>query len=217
MSPRGDSLSETQSLIRLVGSACSRRVLSSEEAKVLEWGLVQVALEGSGPIDEIVGSYQTTLLAGGDWHSAVAAAILQTPRQWGASIQAAISSFEEIRAEYARSEVAAFQFADRVITARLGEVPPVPGYVPASAPADPRAQRLVELADQHNASGETLELTKVLGERFPHILKSPFKLSFEGALAALFCDLEIEADRIPRLLSLAALMAVIFKPNHPTP
>ena len=191
MSPRSDSHPDTQTMIRLVGSACSRRVLSAEEAELLEWALVQIALEGSGPIDEIVSSYQTSLLAGADWHSAVSAAFLQTPRQWGASIQAAISSFEEIRQEYSQSEVAAFQFADRVITAHLGEVPPLPGFVPVSAPNDPRPDRLLDLAGQSDVSGETIELAKVLTERFPYILKGPYKLNFEGALAALFCDLDI--------------------------
>ena len=207
-----DSLRDTQTITRLVGSACGRRVLSPEEAEILEWGLVQVALDGSGPVNEVVSSYQSSLLAGADWHAAVAAALLQTPRQWGAAIQAAISSFEEIRDQYRQSDVAVFQFADRIITDRVGEIPPIEGYIPTSAPEDPRPSRLLQLADRLDVAGVTIELAKVLSDRFPHILKRPFKLSFEGALAALLCDLEIEADRVPRLLSVSALVSLIFKP-----
>jgi citrate synthase len=210
-----DFLPDTQSIARLLGSACGRRVLSAEEAELLEWGLVQLALDGSGPVNEVVSSYQSSLLAGADWHSAVAAAMLQTPRQWGGTIQAAISSFEEIREEYRHSDVAVFQFVDRVITSRSGEIPPLSGYVPVTAPKDPRPDRLFQLADQTDVSGETMELAKVLSDRFPIILRKPFKLSFEGALAALLCDLEIEADRIPRLLSVSALVSLIFKPTGP--
>lgn len=214
MDPVSPLQHDTQSMVRLLGSACSRRVLTVPEAEVLEWSLVQLALEGSGPIEEMANSYRSSLLAGADWQSSVAAAFIQTPRQWGAEIQAAISSFEEIREEYGRSGIAVYPFVDQIITERAGEIPPIPGYVPLSAPEDPRPKRLVEVADTLDVSGETMELAKVLSERFPHVLKGSFKLSFDGALAALFCDLEIESSRVPRLLSVSALVSLIFKPQR---
>jgi hypothetical protein len=205
-------LPDTQTIAQLIGSACGRHTFSASEGQLLEWSLAQLALDGSGPVTEVIRSYHTTLLAGSDWHSAVASAMLQTPRQWGAEIQAAMSSFEEIREEYRNSDVAVFQFADYVITNRMAQVPPLPGYVPTTAPEDPRPRRLLEIADQLDVAGEALALAKVLQDRFPHILKRPFKLTFSGALAALFCDLEIETDRIPRLLTVAAIISIIFKP-----
>lgn len=208
------TLHETQGIAQLLGSACSRRALSHEEAEILEWALVQMALDRAGPVRETVSSFQKSLLAGSDWHSALAAALLQTPRTWGAEIQAAMSAFEEIREEYRDSDVAVYQFADRIITRTAGQTPPLPGYVPTSAPEDPRTDRLLDLAHQSDISGESLELAKVIADRFPHILKSWFKLSFDGAVAALFCDLEIETEKIPRLLAISALISLVFLPGR---
>lgn len=212
MDPILATLPDTQTIAQLVGSACGRRTFTPAEAQVLEWALVQIALDGSGPVNEVVHSYRSSLLAGADWHAAFAAALLQTPRQWGAEIQAALSAFEEIRTYYRNSDIAVFLFADKLISEHAAQTPPFPGYVPLSAPEDPRPRRLVELADQADVAGETLELAKVLQDRFPHILRRGYKLSFSGALGALFCDLDIEADRVPRLLTVAALVSVIFKP-----
>ena len=212
MAPPDGVARETQLIAQLVGSACGRRALSAAEAEILEWSLIQLALEGSGPIEEIRKSYQATLLAGADWHAAVATALLQTPRQWGASLQAGLSSFEEIRADYRNTDVAVFQFADRIILDRSMEVPPIQGFIPVSAPSDPRPARLVELVTHLDVAGEAMELAKVLSDRFPHILKRHYKLSFEGALAAFLCDLEMEADKIPRLLALSTLISLVFKP-----
>ena len=57
-----------QGIAQLLGSACGRRALTSEEGQILEWCLTQIALEGSGPISEITRSLQTSLIAGCDWH-----------------------------------------------------------------------------------------------------------------------------------------------------
>ncbi|GMV66091.1 MAG: hypothetical protein KJ050_09630 [Candidatus Omnitrophica bacterium] len=212
MTPIDPLFPDTQSIAQLIGSACGKHTFSQMEGSILEWALLQIALDGSGPVSEVLRSYHSTLLAGAEWYSAVAAAFLQTPRIWGSDIQAAMSSFEEIRREYRNSDEAVFLFADRIITRQAGQVPPLPGFVPGSAPDDLRPKRLLELADQSDIAGETLELAKVFQDRFPHILKRPYKLSFSGSLAALFCDLEIMIDRIPRLLSVAALISLIFKP-----
>lgn len=212
MDPLNPFFPDIQTIAQLLGSACGKHPFSASEGQVLEWALMQIALEGSGPVSEVLRSYHSSLLAGAEWHSAVAAALLQTPRLWGADIQAAMSSFEEIRRDYRNSDEAVFIFADGIITRRIGQIPPLPGYVPASAPDDPRPKRLVELADQSDVAGETMELAKVLQDRFPHIVKRPYKLSFSGALAALFCDLEILNERIPRLLTVSALISLIFKP-----
>ncbi len=199
-----------QGIAQLLGSACGRRALTSEEGQILEWCLTQIALEGSGPIGELTRSLQTSLIAGCDWHSAVASALLQTPRQWGAQLQAALLSFEEIREEYRESEVAVFQFADEIIKSNMLQVPPLPGFVPSSANEDPRTKRLFDLADGLDVSGESIELAKVLEDRFPHLMTRSYRVDFTGALAALFCDLGIESDKIPQLLTVAALVSLIF-------
>ncbi len=215
MDPLNPFFPDIQTIAQLLGSACGKHPFSSSEGQVLEWALMQIALEGSGPVSEVLRSYHSSLLAGAEWHSSVAAALLQTPRMWGADIQAAMSMFEEIRKDYRNSDEAVFLFADGIITRRAGQIPPLPGYVPGSAPDDPRPKRLIELADQSDIAGETMELAKVLQDRFPHILKRPYKLSFSGALAALFCDLELLNERIPRLLTVCALISLIFKPVRP--
>ncbi|MCA9425863.1 MAG: hypothetical protein H6751_12100 [Candidatus Omnitrophica bacterium] len=199
-----------QGIAQLLGSACGRRALTSEEGQILEWCLTQIALEGSGPISEITRSLQTSLIAGCDWHSAVAAALLHSPRQWGSQLQSALLSFEEIRDEYRESEVAVFQFADGIIQANILQVPPLPGFVPTSAPEDPRTKRLFDLAESMDVSGETIELVKVLEDRFPHLMTRHYRVDFTGALAALFCDLGIESDKIPQLLTISALVALVF-------
>jgi len=202
-----------ETITQLLGSACSRRTFSQEEGDVLEWALTQIAMDGSGPVTEVVSSYHSSLLAGADWHAAVSAGLLQTPREWGGEIRRALSSFELLRDEYAACDVEVFRFADGVITQNATQVPPLPGYVPVSAPKDLRPARLLELADELDVMGEGLELAKVFQDRFSYVLKRDYKLSFHGALAALFCDLGIESDKVPRLLSVAALVSIIFKPE----
>ena len=197
-----------QGIAQLLGSACGRQPLTAEEGQILEWCLTQIALEGSGPIGEMTQNLQTSLIAGCDWHSAVAAAMLHTPRQWGSQLQNALQSFEEMRGEYRESEVAVFQFVDGIIQKNMLQVPPLPGFAPTSAPEDPRTKRLFELADSLDVSGETIELVKVLEDRFPHLMTKHYRVDFTGALAALFCDLGIEGDKIPQLLTVAALVSI---------
>ena len=136
--------------------------------------------------------------------------MLHTPRQWGAQLQTALQSFEEIRDEYRESEVAVFQFADGIIQNNMLQVPPLPGFVPTTAPEDARTRRLFELADSLDVSGETIELVKVLEDRFPHLMTKHYRVDFTGALAALFCDLGLESEKIPQLLTVAALISLIF-------
>ena len=136
--------------------------------------------------------------------------MLHSPRQWGSQLQSALLSFEEIRDEYRESEVAVFQFADGIIQANILQVPPLPGFVPTSAPEDPRTKRLFDLAESMDVSGETIELVKVLEDRFPHLMTRHYRVDFTGALAALFCDLGIESDKIPQLLTISALVALVF-------
>ena len=212
MDPLNPSFPDIQTIAQLLGSACGKHPFSNAEGQILEWAMMQIALEGSGPVSEVLRSYHSSLLAGAEWHASVAAALLQIPRLWGSDIQTAMTSFDEIRKDYRNSDEAVFLFADRIITRQAGQIPPLPGYVSVHAPDDPRPRRLIELADQSDVAGETIELAKVLQDRFPHVLKRPFKLSFSGALAALFCDLEILNDRIPRLLTVSALVSLIFKP-----
>src|SRR3990170_2164462 len=110
---------DIQTIAQLLGYACGKHPFSTSEGQVLEWVLMQVALDGSGPVNEVVRSYQSSLVAGAEWHASVAAALLQTPRIWGADIQAAMSSFEEIRKDYRNSEEGVFLFADRIITRQV--------------------------------------------------------------------------------------------------
>lgn len=205
-----------QTIAQLLGAACGQRALTSDEGQILEWCLTQIALEGSGPVGELTKSLQTALLAGCDWQSAVASALLQTPRQWGAQLQAALLSFQEIRDEYRESEVAVFQFADEIIKQHLLEIPPLPGFVPTSAPEDPRPKRLFELVNMLDVSGEAIELAKVFEDRIPYLLPRPYRIDFTGATAALFCDLGIESDKVPQLLTVAALISLIFTSSGST-
>jgi hypothetical protein len=205
---------DTQTIAQLVGSAVSKRPLNQQQARVFEWALVQIALDGAGPVTDIQQYYQTALQSGADWHSALSAAILQTPRKWGVTIQYTMSNLSGLVDEYRESDVAVFQFADSIITRHSTEVPPLTGFVPMSAPLDPRPTRLFELADQLDVAGEAIELSKVFQDRMLHILKRGYRVSFEGALAALFCDLGVEPELVHRVLSVATLVSVIFRPTR---
>lgn len=204
---------EITNLGQLAGVACGQRPLSQAEGLALEWALSQLAMESTEATGAVMNSYETSIAAGADWYGAIAAAFLQTPREWGAGIQAAIYFYRDILEEYNQSEEAAFRFADRIVVERSQEKPLFAGFVPMSAGRDERTIQFLRLAEETNIAGETVELVKVLEDRNQALLKTPHQCSFEGLLAAFFCDLGIDPAKVPQLLSFAALISIVFRPT----
>jgi citrate synthase len=87
----------------------------------------------------------------------------------------------------------------------------VPGFGhPVHRPVDPRAERILELADARGVSGAHVALARALGEAVAEIWKKPLAMNVAMPIAAVMLDLGFSADvvkAVPILARTAGLLA----------
>jgi citrate synthase len=96
----------------------------------------------------------------------------------------------------------------------------MPGFGhPVHAPADPRAERILELADERGVSGPYVELARAFREVVPRVWERPLPLNISMPTAAVLLDLGFEArvvKAIPLLGRTAGLLAhLVEEQEHP--
>jgi citrate synthase len=143
-------------------------------------GAVAAGILGCGPV--LLGTAQecAELLAGGIARAAAAGAPLA---------QVADQLADEVRASGAR----------------------LPGFGhPVHRPLDPRAERILELADEHGASGPHVELAQCLRASVDRAWGKPLTMNVSMPIAAVLLDLGFDPDTvraIPILARTAGLLA----------
>jgi citrate synthase len=87
----------------------------------------------------------------------------------------------------------------------------VPGFGhPVHTPVDPRAERILELADERGVSGEHVALARVFGEAVAGLWDRPLPMNVSLPIAAVMLDLGYappDVDAVPILARVASLLA----------
>jgi citrate synthase len=87
----------------------------------------------------------------------------------------------------------------------------VPGFGhPVHRPVDPRAERILELADERGVGGDNVRLARELRDAVAEVYRRPLPLNVAMAIAAVMLDLGFAADvvkAVPILARTAGLLA----------
>lgn len=159
---------------------------TAPQKAMLDACMVAIAEHGLVPS---VQAARMTLAAGPDaWQGAMAAGLLGMGSVVAGSSEVAGRFLVEL-VEEARSQ------ADLagVVTVRLQAMrerrEKVPGLGhPQHSGGDPRADRLLALADEHGVSGRHVACLRLLGEIAPAIMARPLPINVSGAIPALMLD-----------------------------
>jgi citrate synthase len=179
-----------------------------EQAFFLDLLLVAIAEHGMMPSN--VAARLTLAAEPGSLQGAVAAGILGA----GPVILGASESCARLLAE-AQVMVATGETPDGAASALVGRIKDagerVPGFGhPLHRPVDPRAQRILELADARGVSGPHVLLARRLGEAVEAAFAKPLTMNVSLPIAAVMLDLGFDADdvkAVPILARTASLLA----------
>jgi citrate synthase len=165
--------------------------------------LLLVAIAEHGLMPSNVAARMTLAADPGSLQGAVAAGILGAgPVVLGASEECA-RLLEEARASGEEPTAIA-----RRIHGAGGKVPGF-GH-PIHRPVDPRAERILELADSRSVSGPHVELARGLREAVAEVWGKPLPMNVAMPIAAVMLDLDFPADAVkavPILARTASLLA----------
>jgi citrate synthase len=172
---------------------------TEEERFFLDLLLVSIAEHGMMPTN--VAARMTLAADPGSLHGAVAAGILGAgPVVLGTSEECA-RLLEDARAREPLEVVRELHTAGKR----------VPGFGhPVHAPVDPRAERILELADERGVSGAYVELARRLRDVVAEVWGKPLPMNVSMPIAAVLLDLGFPASAVkavPILARTAGLLA----------
>lgn len=183
------------------------------QRKMLDACLVAIAEHGLVPS---VQAARMTLAAGPDaWQGAIAAGLL--------GMGSVVAGSTEVSGQYL-AEVMAKADADGtdLETAAIASLhdlkerrKKVPGLGhPQHSAGDPRANKLISLADELGVSGRYVETLRILAEHAPGIMNRPLPINVSGAIPAVILDAgwPLEALKaVPLLARTAGLSAHLYE------
>ena len=181
---------------------------SDDERFFLDLLLVSIAEHGLMPTN--VAARMTLAADPGSLQSAVAAGILGAgPVVLGTSEECALLL------QRAQAQVLAGEAPDVAAAAVAGELHAegalIPGFChPVHAPFDPRAERILELADERGVSGPHVLLARLLRDAVADAWGRPLTMNVSLAIAAVLLELGYapeDAKAVPILARTAGLLA----------
>jgi len=175
--------------------------------------LVAIAEHGLVPS---VQAARMTLAAGPDaWQGAMSAGLLGMGSVVAGSSEAAGQFLHEVlqKAKADRTDVETAAVASlEELKAQKKKVPGL-GH-PQHSTGDPRANRLLAIADELGVTGEYVGALRILGERAPEITGRPLPINVSGAIPATILDAgwPVEAIKaVPLLARAAGLSAHLYE------
>jgi citrate synthase len=191
---------------------------TGEQRFFLDLLLVSIAEHGMMPSN--VAARMTLAADPGSLHGAVAAGILGCgPVVLGTSESCARLLAEAQERVAAGEEPAAVASAIARTTHAAGGKVPGFGH-PVHRPVDPRAERILELADERGASGPHVLLARHLRDSVAEAWAKPLPMNVAMPIAAVMLDLGFPSDAvkaIPILARTAGLLAHLAEErDHPT-
>ena len=176
--------------------------------------LVLVAIAEHGMMPTNVAARMTLAADPGSLHGAVAAGILGAgPVVLGTSEECALL-LEQSQAQVAAGQDPA-KVAEETVRALHARRAKVPGFGhPVHRPLDPRAERILELADARGVSGAYVELARALRETVAEEWGRPLTMNVSLPIAAVMLDLGYsvaEVETISILARTASLLAHLLE------
>jgi len=177
-----------------------------------------LAIAEHGLVPSVQAARMTLDAAPEAWQGAVAAGLLGVGSVVAGSSEAAglylVELLDKVKAdgreprEVARESLAALAAA-KVKVPGLGH--------PQHTGGDPRANRLLALADEQGAAGEHITMLRILAEEAPAIFNRPLPINVSGAIPAVMLDVGFPARAmkgIPLLARTAGLVAHLFEESQ---
>jgi citrate synthase len=158
---------------------------SEAQRRMMDACLVAIAEHGLVPS---VQAARMTLAAGPDaWQGAMAAGLLGMGSVVAGSSEIAAQYLHEVlgAAEGQGLEAAAVESLKR-LKAQRKKVPGL-GH-PQHSDGDPRADRLLAIADELGVSGRYVKALRLLGQHAPAIMERPLPINVSGAIPAVILD-----------------------------
>ena len=175
-----------------------------------------VAIAEHGLVPSVQAARMTLAAAPEAWQGAMAAGLL--------GMGTVVAGSSEVAGHYIMSVIEKAGDGDLEAAARdsLAELrarkEKVPGLGhPQHATGDPRADRLLALADAQGASGRAIETVRLLARVAPEIYGRPLPVNVSGAIPAVMLDVEWPAAAmkgIPLLARSAGLVAHLFEESR---
>lgn len=181
---------------------------SAQQRAMLDACLVAIAEHGLVP--SVQAARMTLAAAPEAWQGAMAAGILGMGTVVAGSTEVAGRYLDEIRqaadANGGDDRAAVIESLE-ALKARKAKIPGL-GH-PQHASGDPRANRLMELADEHGVSARYVGILRMLGAHAPEIMGRPLPVNVSGAIPALMLDAgwSVEALKAVPLVARAAGLA----------
>lgn len=184
---------------------------TTAQRRMLDACLVAIAEHGLVPS---VQAARMTLAAGPDaWQGAMAAGLLGMGSVVAGSSEQAGRYLVEIVEAAGEGDLE--QAASESVKALKAKRQKVPGLGhPQHSSGDPRANRLLEIADELGISGRHVEALRTLGRVAPGIMDRPLPINVSGAIPATILDagFPVEALKaVPLLARTAGLSAHLFE------
>jgi citrate synthase len=190
---------------------------TDDERFFLDLLLVSIAEHGMMPSN--VAARMTLAASPGSLEGAVAAGILGAGEVVLGTSESCARLLEEAQAEVeggAEPVAVARRLAEKMHAS--GEKLPGFGH-PVHEPADPRAERILELADERDVSGPHVLLARSLGDSVPDVWARALPMNVAMPIAAVLLDLGFRASTVkavPILARTAGLLAhLVEEQQHP--
>ena len=185
---------------------------SAGQRRVLDATLVAIAEHGLVPSVQV--SRMTLAAAPEALHGAVAAGILGCGSVVLGSSEAAGRFLAEIRARAAGSS--SLEASARALVCEYREAKrAIPGYGhPLHKGADPRAQRLFQVATETHTTGAYARIAQLVEQLLPELLGRPLALNVSGAIPAVLLDAGyplLALKGVPLLARTAGLVAHLLE------
>jgi citrate synthase len=158
---------------------------SAAQRAMMDACLVAIAEHGLVPSVQVA---RMTLAAGPDaWQGAMAAGLLGMGSVVAGSSEIAALYIHEVLTEAADGDLEAAVIASlKSLKAERRKVPGL-GH-PQHSAGDPRADRLLAIADELGVSGRYIETLRLLGRHAPGIMDRPLPINVSGAIPAAILD-----------------------------
>lgn len=183
------------------------------QRKMLDACLVAIAEHGLVPS---VQAARMTLAAGPDaWQGAMAAGLLGMGSVVAGSSEAAALYLHEVMQQAAADGTDVETAAIASLKALKAARKKVPGLGhPQHSAGDPRADRLLAIADDLGVSGDYIGTLRILAQHAPGIIERPLPINVSGAIPAAILDAgwPLEAIKaVPLLARAAGLSAHLYE------
>lgn len=192
----------------VLGERCS-----PTQRQILDACLVAIAEHGLVPS---VQAARMTLAAGPEaWQGAMAAGLLGMGSVVAGSSETAGLYLDEVLQQAARDGTDVETAAKASLSALKAARKKVPGLGhPQHSEGDPRANRLLAIADELGVSGRYVSALRILAEHAPGIIERPLPINVSGAIPAVMLDAGWPLGAlkaVPLLARTAGLSAHLFE------